>query len=86
MTTTLSIKLGNQSLGTYVKSTMLKSCMNGLIVALHSINVDSVWEMFPSQPQTLVSKLFETTLKHRMPKVPEMMPGQISSIKRIWQL
>ena len=49
--------------------------MNGLIAALHSINVDTVWEMFLSQP--LVSKLFETTFKHRMPQVPEMMPEQI---------
>ena len=49
--------------------------MNGLIAALHSINVEIVWEMFLSQP--LVSKLFETTLKHRMPQVPEMMPEQI---------
>ena len=46
--------------------------MNGLIAALHSINVDT---LFISQP--LVSKLFETTLKHRMPQVPEMMPEQI---------
>lgn len=56
---------------------MLKQCTNGLIAALHNIKVDTVWEMFRSQPQTLVTKLFETTLKRRTPKVPKMVPGQI---------
>lgn len=66
---------------------MLKSCMNGLIAALHSINVDTVWEMFLSQPQTLVSKLFETTLKHGIPKVPKMMPEQevIQNVKDLFK-